>query len=349
MRFAPALARLGHPIKLPGSGASRPQWGAGAAPLRLLALSNEFSRIARYFAPLAGPEGRGLIDDAAVFAPAPGREIVLTVDQMLEGVHFLSGDAPALIARKLLRRNLSDLAAMAARPLGYLLTTALPAELDEAWLADFVSGLAHDQEAFGIRLFGGDSSSSLGPIGLTATLLGDVAAGAALGRGGAQAGDDIWVTGTIGDAALGLRARRGTLADPSGHLTRRSLLPEPRLGLALAGLAHACIDVSDGLLQDLGHLCSTSTLAATIEAARVPISPPAAALGEQFLEARLTEGDDYELLLAVPPAKAAALRAACGTLAITRIGAFHAGAPAVTVLDKTGAPLRFNRAGWQHF
>ena len=308
-------------------------------------MTDEFSRIARYFAPLAGPEGRGLTDDAAVFAPAPGREMVLTVDQMLEGVHFLSGDAPALIARKLLRRNLSDLAAMGAWPLGYLLTTALPAGLDEGWLADFADGLAQDQEAFGIRLFGGDSSSSLGPIGLTATLIGDVAVGAALGRHGARAGDDIWVTGTIGDAALGLRARRGELADPTGHLTRRSLLPEPRLGLALAGLAHAAIDVSDGLLQDLGHVCRASNLAATIEAARVPVSPPAAAQGEDWLEARLTEGDDYELLLAVPPAGAAALRAACGALAITKIGAFHAGVPGVTVLDQAGAPMHVLKEG----
>ena len=182
-------------------------------------MGDEFSRIARYFAPLAGPEGRGLKDDAAVLAPRPGFELVLTVDQMLEGVHFLPHDPAGLVARKLLRRNLSDLAAMGAVPLGYLLTTALPRQVEEAWLAAFAEGLRHDQELFGFALFGGDSSSSLGPISLSATFIGEVTAGAALGRAGARAGDEIWVTGTIGDAALGLRARRGLLADDDGFLT----------------------------------------------------------------------------------------------------------------------------------
>ncbi len=312
-------------------------------------MSDEFSRIARYFAPLAGPEGRGLVDDAAVLTPLPGRQIVLTVDQMLQGVHFLPDDPAELVARKLLRRNLSDLAAMAARPLGYLLTTALPATLEEVWLERFAAGLALDQAAFGIRLFGGDSASSLGPISLTATLIGDVAAGAAIGRHGARAGDEIWVTGTIGDAALGLRARRGTLADPTGYLTQRSLLPEPRLGLALAGIAHAAIDVSDGLVQDLGHLARAAGLHAVVRAELVPASAAASSSGPEHLEARLTEGDDYELLLAVPPPRAGALLAACQPVPVTKIGAFEAGAPGVAVLDQAGAMLRFAQAGWRHF
>ncbi len=312
-------------------------------------MSDEFARIARYFAPLAGPEGRGLADDAAVLAPPPGRELVLTVDQMLEGVHFLPGDPPDLIARKLLRRNLSDLAAMAAEPLGYLLTTALPPDIGETWLAAFAAGLRQDQATFGIRLFGGDSSSSRSHISLTATLIGSVAAGAALGRDGARNGDEIWVTGTIGDAALGLRARRGEMADPDGFLTQRSMLPEPRLGLALAGLATAAIDVSDGLVQDLGHLCAGSGLTAMVEAALVPVSPQAAACGEAMLAARLTEGDDYELLLAVPPGSEAALRQVCGGLQVTRIGRFAAGKPEVAVLDADGCAMTFERSGWRHF
>jgi thiamine-monophosphate kinase len=310
---------------------------------------DEFSRIARYFAPLAGPEGRGLTDDAAVLAPPPGRELVLTVDQMLEGVHFLPGDAPALIARKLLRRNLSDLAAMGAEPLGYLLTTALPPAVGEDWLAGFAEGLKQDQEIFGLKLFGGDSSSSLARMSFTATLIGHVALGAALGRGGAQAGDEIWVTGTIGDAALGLRARRGELVDPDGFLTGRSLLPTPRMGLALAGIAHAAIDVSDGLLQDLGHICAASGLRAVVQAAAVPTSPQAAAFGAAMLEARLTDGDDYELLLAVPPAHAAALQTACVGLKITKIGWLESGAPGAVVLDDSGAEQKFSRTGWRHF
>jgi thiamine-monophosphate kinase len=311
-------------------------------------MTDEFSRIARYFAPLAGAEALGLADDAAVLAPPVGRELVLTVDQMLEGVHFLKADSPELIARKLLRRNLSDLAAMGAVPLGYLLTTALPAGLGEDWLAAFAQGLTQDQEIFNIRLFGGDSSSTLGNISLTATLIGHVAPGAALRRNGAKAGDGIWVTGTIGDAALGLLARLGRLADPEGYLTERSLLPEPRVGLALAGVVTAAIDVSDGLVQDLGHLCAGAGLSAVIEASLVPTSPQAAAFGPDYLEARLTDGDDYELLLAVPPAQEQALLTACGTLRVTKIGSFQPGS-GVQVLDEAGAPLTFSRPGWRHF
>jgi thiamine-monophosphate kinase len=311
-------------------------------------MSDEFARIARHFAPLAGLEGRGLMDDAAVLAPPPGRELVLTVDQMLEDVHFLPKDPPDLIARKLLRRNLSDLAAMGAVPLGYLLTTALPPELDEAWLAGFANGLATDQVLFGISLFGGDSSSSRHGISLSVTLLGHVAPGAALPRNGAKAGDEIWVTGTIGDAVLGLAARLKQLADPTGYLTARSMLPEPRVGLELAGIVSAAIDVSDGLVQDLGHLCRGAGLSAVVEAGLVPESAAAAALGSAMLETRLTGGDDYELLLAVPPGHGAALKAACGDLPVTKIGVFQAG-EGVRVIDDTGAEMQFKSSGWKHF
>ncbi len=309
---------------------------------------DEFARIAKFFAPLAGEAGLGLKDDAAVLSPPPGRELVLTVDQMLEGVHFLPGDDPALIARKLLRRNLSDLAAMGATPLGYLLTTALPAALPEDWLAGFAKGLETDQRQFGIGLLGGDSSSSRTDIALTATLIGHVAPGQALPRSGARAGDKIWVTGSIGDAVLGLEARRGKLRDQTGFLTRRSLLPEPRVGLSLAGIASAAIDVSDGLVQDLSHICRGSGLAAVIHAGRVPVSPEAAALGLDYLEMRLTGGDDYELLLAVPPEHSDALRAACGDVPVTEIGIFQPG-EGVRVLSDSGAPLTLSTSGWKHF
>ena len=311
-------------------------------------MGDEFSRIAKYFAPLAGDEGLGLIDDAAVLAPPPGRELVLTVDQMLEDVHFLPGDAPELIARKLLRRNLSDLAAMGATALGYLLTTALTPGVTEDWLAGFTRGLEHDQKLYGIKLFGGDSSSSRGKISLSATLIGHVAPGAALSRNGAKAGDEIWVTGTIGDAALGLQARFGKLTDPTGFLVGRSMLPEPRMGLALAGIVSAAIDISDGLVQDLGHMCKGAGLGATIRAGLVPTSPQAAAFGSAVLESRLTDGDDYELLLAVSPANREALKAACGDLQITQIGTFAPG-EGVRVLDDAGAVMTFKHAGWQHF
>jgi len=311
-------------------------------------MSGEFTRIAKYFAPLAGTEGRGLTDDAAVFTPPPGRELVLTVDQMLEGVHFLPNDAPDLIARKLLRRNLSDLAAMGATPLGYLLTVALTQTVDEAWLQGFAKGLAHDQTEFGITLFGGDTSSSRGGIALSATLIGHAAPNAALSRNGAKPGDAIWVTGTIGDAALGLRARLGQLEDKTGFLVQRSLLPSPRVGLPLAGIANAAIDISDGLVQDLGHMCKGAALSAVIRAGLIPASPEAAALGPDYLEARLTEGDDYELLLAVPPGKGGALKAACNGLPITKIGMFQAGT-GVHVLADDGTLMSFAKGGWEHF
>lgn len=311
-------------------------------------MTDEFSRIARYFVPLAGEEGLGLANDAAVLKPPAGRELVLTVDQMLEGVHFLSGDDPALIARKLLRRNLSDLAAMGAVPMGYLLTTALPPGLEEDWLAGFSAGLAEDQKRYGISLYGGDSSSARHDISLSATLIGHVAPGTALSRGGAAPGDEIWVTGTIGDAALGLKARFGELTNPTGYLTQRSLLPEPRVGLELAGIVSAAIDVSDGLLQDLGHICRQSGAGAVIVADDVPVSKQAAAFGAAMLEARLTDGDDYELVVTVPPDRVAAFKSACGALPVTRIGRMVAGA-GVEVRDRAGGVLRFGKAGWQHF
>jgi thiamine-monophosphate kinase len=312
-------------------------------------VSREFARIARYFAPLAGPEALGLADDAALWSAAPGREVVLTVDQMIEAVHFLPDDPVDHVARKLLRRNLSDLASMGAAPAGYLLTFAVPRETPEAWFASLAEGLAADQAEYGLRLFGGDSASTDGPVSLTATLIGTVAAGQALRRSGARAGDALFVTGTVGDAVLGLEAARGTLADPSGYLAGRRLLPSPRIGLELGGLAHAVIDISDGLVQDLGHVCRASGLAAEVLAQAVPLSDAAREAGPRWLELRLTGGDDYELLIAAPAEAEAALRAACGTVPLTRIGRFTAGPPDVHVLDPQGEILNFQSDGWSHF
>jgi thiamine-monophosphate kinase len=312
-------------------------------------MGDEFSRIAKYFAPLAAPAGLGLQDDAAVFTPPPGREIVLTVDQMLEGIHFLPGDPPGLIAQKLLRRNFSDLAAMGATPLGYLLTIALPPGTSEDWLAGFANGLALDQDIFGAKLFGGDSSSSLAQKSFCVTMLGHVAPGQALRRNGARPGDEIWVTGTIGDAAIGLQGRLGKLQNVPAFLIARSQLPGPRIGLKLAGIVNAAIDISDGLVQDLAHICKASGVAAHINADLVPRSPEAAAYGNEFLECRLTDGDDYELLVAVPPDNAQALRKACGALQLTRIGVFSEGPPNVEIHDAIGQKITFLKHGWQHF
>jgi len=289
-----------------------------------------------------------LKDDAALLQPPPGRELVFTVDQMNEGIHFLPNDAPDLIARKLLRRNLSDLAAMGAEPLGYLLTTALPKTTSSTWLQKFAEGLQEDQREFGFSLFGGDSSSTLEHRAFTATLIGHVAPGTALRRNGALAGDELWVTGTVGDAALGLRARLGNIQDSTGFLSSRSLLPTPRLGLGLNHIVHAAIDISDGLVQDLGHICNESSVGAVLFSHQVPASNEAAAFGDAMLEARLTDGDDYELLLAVPPENVAALQRACGDLQITRIGNFVAGT-GVDIRDAGGGKVTFSKAGWTHF
>ena len=243
------------------------------------ALPGEFALIARHFRPLAGPGALGLGDDAAVMTPPAGRELVIAADAMVAGVHFLPDDPADLVARKLLRTNLSDLAAMGAEPLGYLMTISAPRDTDEGWFAAFATGLAEDQEAFGLSLLGGDTTSTSGPISLSLTILGSVAPGTALRRNGARPGDGIWVSGSIGDGALGLLAAKGELADPDSYLAGRYRLPRPRLalGLRLHGIATAAMDVSDGLVQDLGHLCRAGSLAAEIMAEAVPLSPQARA------------------------------------------------------------------------
>ena len=316
----------------------------------------EFSLIYKHFLPLAGAGALALGDDAAVFAPPPGRELVVAADAMVAGVHFLPDDPPDLVARKLLRTNLSDLAAMGATPLGYLMTVSVPRDTPETWFVGFAAGLAADQREFGLQVLGGDTTSTPGPVSLSLTILGTVSPGTALRRNGARPGDGVWVTGTIGDGALGLLAATGQLDDPDGFLAGRYRLPQPRvlLGQRLAGIATAAMDISDGLVQDLGHLCRGGGLGAEIEASRVPLSPQAAAAvaTDPALLARcLTGGDDYELLLAVPESREAALCAAavaCG-VAVVRIGRFVAGAPQVSMLGPDGTPMALAAGGWSHF
>jgi len=320
-------------------------------------LPPEFALIARHFRPLAGEGALGLLDDAAVLDIPSGRQLVIAADAMVEGVHYLPDDPPETIGRKLLRVNLSDLAAMGAAALGYLMTTSLPRGVTDAWIAAFVRGLAEDQRRFGIALLGGDTTATPGPASLSLTILGTVAPGAALRRVGARPGDDVWVSGTIGDGALGLRVLRGELpADAGGHLARRYRLPEPRLALgqAIAGIAHAGMDVSDGLVQDLGHICRAAGCAGVIRAGLVPLSPPAAALiaaDPALLPAILTGGDDYELLFTAAPSDRAAIEAlaAAAETPVRRIGHLEAGAPEVTVLAPDGRPMPLPRGGWSHF
>jgi thiamine-monophosphate kinase len=316
-----------------------------------MVLPTEFSLIARHFRPLAGPGAMDLTDDAAVLTPPRGRQLVLTADAMIAGVHFLPDDPPDLVGRKLLRVNLSDLAAKGAVPLGYLMTVSTPKDTPEAWFAGFAAGLAQDQAIYGVTLLGGDTTATPGPISLSLTIIGHVTPDATVHRFGAQDGDQIWVTGTIGDGALGLAVAQGRLVDPTGYLLDRYRLPQPRVGLALAGVASAGMDVSDGLVQDLGHICRASRVSAEVFAGKVPLSDTARAAGADWLVTCLTGGDDYELLLAVPPARSDALQreAKRAGIPVTQVGHFHSGPPEVMVRQANGEPLALTREGWSHF
>jgi len=314
-------------------------------------LPAEFSLIARHFAPLAGPGTDGLRDDVALLTPPPGRDLVLKADALVEGVHFLASDSPDLVARKLLRVNLSDLAGKGAVPIGYLLTVSVPRATPDEWFQKFAAGLAQDQQEFHLFLLGGDTTSTPGPKSLSLTVIGHAAPGETPRRSGARAGDSIWVTGTIGDGVLGLAVAQQKFSDPSGFLLDRYRLPRPRLGLALGKIVSASMDVSDGLVQDLGHICRASGVAAEIDVASVPLSEPARLAGPEWLSAMLTGGDDYEVLMAVPPGREAALRSAAQavSVAVSRIGQFSAGAPDVRLIGADGHPMQVASGGWSHF
>jgi thiamine-monophosphate kinase len=316
----------------------------------------EFALIEKIFAPLAEgyPLAFGLTDDAAFLEPRPGRDLVVTKDVVVAGVHFLKDDPADLVAKKALRVNLSDLAAKGAKPIGYLLGAVLPKTIDPAWLTRFAKGLGQDQKEFGISLIGGDTVSTPGPLTLSITAIGDVPKGAYLRRSGAKTGDDIYITGTIGDAALGLAILKGETKGPAG-LVARYRLPSPRLsaGQGLLKIASACLDVSDGLVGDLGHICETSGLGAEIEAEAVPLSEPARAVIKRhpgLLNRLLTGGDDYELLFTAPPERKRAV-AALGRrtgVGIARIGRMTVGS-GVKVLGAGGRRITIRRGGYTHF
>lgn len=315
----------------------------------------EFGSIERYLAPLAGKGGTALDlrDDAAVFSPPEGRDLVFTKDAMVAGVHFLPDDPPALVARKLARVNLSDLAAMGAEPLGYLLALALPRGGEESWMAGFAEGLAAEQETFGWQLWGGDTVATPGPMTATLTAIGAVPRGHALRRGGARPGDLIYVSGAIGDAALGLLVRKGELPGiaeiHARHLEERFLLPTPRvaLGPRLLGIATAAMDVSDGLAADLAHIARASHVAAVLDLDALPLSDAARAAvkGDPRLHDRIFGGDDYELLFTASPARRDDLARISRdlNLPLTCIGEIETGSG---VRARDGRPLP---GGYRHF
>jgi thiamine-monophosphate kinase len=332
------------------------------------AASAEDRLIARYFRPLAKhPGALGLGDDAAVVTPPAGCDLVLTTDGVIAGVHFFADDPPDGIGRKALRMNLSDLAAKGAKPIGFLLSIALPAELDEAWLAAFAAGLGADAERYGCALLGGDTDRTPGPTAVSIAAFGAVPHGKMVRRSTAKVGDVVIVTGTIGDAALGVLVRQDkTLGEKrSGekwrlpptmiaHLEQRYLLPEPRMALAEAVLRHAsaAMDISDGLAGDLAKLCRASGVAAEIDVERVPLSAAARAALEADPALRqvvLSGGDDYEIVLTLAADQLAAFQVeakVCG-VAATAIGRVTAGQGARFVLD--GKTLTFARTAYSHF
>jgi thiamine-monophosphate kinase len=325
--------------------------------------SAEDRLIARYFRPLAtAPGAFALVDDAAALTPPAGCDLVLTTDGVIAGVHFFPDDPPESIGRKALRMNLSDLAAKGARPVGFLLSLALPAGTDEAWIAAFAAGLGEDAARYGCPMFGGDTDHTPGPTSVSIAAFGAVPHGKMVRRSTAKPGDCVVVTGTIGDAALGLRLRRDRgLAQPwrltdaaAAQLEERYLLPQPRNALAAAVLqyASAAIDVSDGLAGDLAKLCRASAVAADIDVVRVPLSDAARAAvtaAPALRETVLTGGDDYEIVLTLAPDKLPELQTAARAagVAVTEIGRVQAGDGARFMRD--GKALAFARASYSHF
>ncbi|MGY8681625.1 thiamine-phosphate kinase [Bradyrhizobium sp. UFLA05-153] len=326
-------------------------------------VSGEDSLIERYFKPLATDPGAfALVDDAAILKSS-GEDVVVTTDAVVEGVHYLASDPPGTIARKALRVNLSDLAAKGATPAGFVLTLALRSK-DDAWLKPFADALGEDAKGFACPLLGGDTVSTPGPQMISITAFGRVPSGRMVGRTGAKAGDRVIVTGTIGDAALGLEVLKGgaaakALASDSAArdiLVARYRIPQPRnvLAHAVRDCASAAMDVSDGLAGDLVKLCAASGVSAAIDAASVPLSAPAAGLvarGDVRIDALLSGGDDYELLCAVPEARCVDLIEAgrAAGVAVTAVGTIVPGNEAPRFLDRAGRELVLKRLSYSHF
>jgi thiamine-monophosphate kinase len=319
--------------------------------------------IATCFAPLAGPGGLRLLDDAALISPPEGADLVLTTDALVAGVHFFADDPPEAIAAKALRVNLSDLAAKGADPAGFLLTLALPPDWRSDWLADFARGLGEDAGRYACPLLGGDTVRTPGPLSLSITAFGTVPRGSMVKRTGVRPDDVIYVSGTIGDAALGLQLRLGDAAWggalPEEHcqfLRDRYLLPQPRLALrqVLRDHAHAGMDVSDGLVGDLTKMLRVSGVSAEIELARVPLSAAGAAarhIAASLFDTAVTGGDDYEVLLSVAPDGCRAFEAAAAAagVPVTMIGAAGQGAGPVAFRGADGQPRMFAKGSFSHF
>lgn len=323
--------------------------------------TGEFETIDRYFAPLTkGFEGaQGLANDTANLTISDGYDAVVTLDTMVAGVHFLPNDPADTIARKLLRVNLSDLASSGAVPKTYFLSLSLPSEISNEWIACFTDGLAADQKIFDVTLGGGDTTSTPGPLSLSLTAIGEAPRDKTIVRSGASAGEDIYVSGTIGDAALALAIietegpEQALKMAPA--LVSRYRIPEPRvlLGPRIRDLATACIDISDGLIADIGHICRASAVGAEITASNVPLSDEGQRILSQhpdWSERPFTGGDDYELLFTVCPEDTDKVSALSGELKLplTRIGRIISG-DSPKLLADSGEAISLAKTGWRHF
>ncbi|MET0289856.1 MAG: thiamine-phosphate kinase [Pseudoxanthomonas sp.] len=313
--------------------------------------TGEFDLIQRIRARAAtrGDVVLGIGDDAALLQPQAGCELVVTADTLNVGVHFLEDAAPEDIGWKSLAVNLSDLAAMGASPAWCTLALALP-ESNPAWMDGFIGGFLELAAVAGIALVGGDTTR--GPLSISVTAMGQAPAGRAIRRSGAQAGDDLWVTGTPGDACSALHAIwAGVVPDPA--LRRRMTRPTPRnaAGLALVGLAHSCVDISDGLLGDLAHICKASGVGAEVMLEQLPASRALARFAPQVRWPwQASGGDDYELCFSAPPSQRAAVEQAMAAVdtQVTLIGRIVEGG-AVRALDAAGQPWSSGRPGFDHF
>ena len=318
-----------------------------------MALLGEFELIARYFTRPVRRAALGVGDDCALLAPAPGHTLAISSDMLVEGRHFVSTVAPDRLGHKALAVNLSDLAACGARPLAFSLSLALPAA-DEAFLAPFAQGLFALAERHACELVGGDTTR--GPLTIAITVFGEVAAGGALLRSGARAGDDLWVSGTLGDARLALEVLRGTVAvtgDAFTRLRRAMELPAPRvaLGRALVGVASSAIDVSDGFAGDLGHVLRASGVGAVVDVDALPRSADLCAQAEALQrECVLSGGDDYELVFTAAAERRDAVEAAgrASTTAVTRVGRIEA-APGLRLVDASGHAVTGPVSSFDHF
>lgn len=328
-------------------------------------LHTEEAIIHAFLEPLAAgyPGAFGLRDDCAAVTPPPGADLVVKTDPVRAGIHFLPDDPPADIAWKALAVNVSDLVAKGASPHVYLMALSFPEAPHRDWLTAFANGLGEAQAAFGCQLIGGDTDRAPGPLSIDMTVIGTVPQGSMIRRAAAKAGDIVFVSGTIGDAGIGLLLRSGDAVaarwplDPASRtaLIRRYRRPSPRLALIepLRSFARASMDLSDGLIKDLDRMCRASGVGADIELARVPLSGAGGAVvaaEPEWLRRAVVAGDDYEVLCTVPPGDAAAFAtaAAAARVAVTAIGVIRADA-GLSVTDEAGQAVAFGPTGWDHF